>query len=561
MADASEDRPTTPTARLRRALLAHGWLLVVALAAVVRFATLGAESLWTDELITLDFVTANGPLELLWVIPLNQPHLPVYYVLLDLWTALAGTSEAALRFPSAVFGVAAVAALYALGTTLFDRRVGLLAATVLALSRFHVYHSQEVRMYSLLTLLTVVSYLLLVRVRDGDDRRDRVGYLFVTLALLYTHPFALFVVAAQGTYLLGRWLHREGWPPTVPPRWRLPALGVTLAVAPLLVGALLRGRSATYSYIPPPTPRQVVGAIAEHVGYAGAPRWVLFAGLALSGAVVAVGLVDARGAFGRWRGARGSATTLAATVRRLLPRDGESENTALVLLWFLGPLLVPVVVSYLVTPVFWPRYTIAASPALFVLMAKGVRDIPRPPLRAVVALLLVCSLLPGVVQYHTTTQKEEWDEVGATLDERAEAGDFVLVADRITRRGVDHYSARAGEDLVVRDVIAVDSGTGYAPTPNETIREMVEGRDRVWVVFSHITEDDRERVLDHVERDHTRTWERSFVGIDLYLYERAPEAQSVETVDAAGSDRQGTPTRAPSNRVMARPPTPASASP
>ncbi|HMY12205.1 MAG TPA: glycosyltransferase family 39 protein, partial [Turneriella sp.] len=110
--------------------------LVILLGFALRVAWLDRQSLWSDEYITL--VRSGAPLgELLAAMPVE--HTPLYFVLLHLWFALAGSSDFALRFPSAVWGTLSVALVYALGGRVFDRRVGIVGRNDANRSRSPVF--------------------------------------------------------------------------------------------------------------------------------------------------------------------------------------------------------------------------------------------------------------------------------------------------------------------------------------------------------------------------------------------------------------------------------------
>src|SRR5207248_4339625 len=87
---------------------------------------------------------------------------PLYYLLAHAWLAL-GDDEAVLRTLSALLGALAVPLLGLLGAALFERRVGLLAAALLAGAPAHVFYSRDARMYPLLTLLLLLATYALVR--------------------------------------------------------------------------------------------------------------------------------------------------------------------------------------------------------------------------------------------------------------------------------------------------------------------------------------------------------------------------------------------------------------
>ena len=84
------------------ALIAFLVVLIVCLAAGLRFYELGRQSLWADE--GNSAVMAARSLAQIAVSAANDIHPPLYYWLLRLWTQFAGVSEVGLRSLSAVLG-------------------------------------------------------------------------------------------------------------------------------------------------------------------------------------------------------------------------------------------------------------------------------------------------------------------------------------------------------------------------------------------------------------------------------------------------------------------------
>jgi len=124
-------------------------LWVTLLAAAVRLCGLGVQSLWLDEAFSHLFATL--PLDMVWqAMIVDAVHPPLYYLLMRLVVALVGGSEFALRFPSALAGVLTVALLYRAGRAWSGGRAAGWAALLLALNPFHIWYSQEARMYALL---------------------------------------------------------------------------------------------------------------------------------------------------------------------------------------------------------------------------------------------------------------------------------------------------------------------------------------------------------------------------------------------------------------------------
>lgn len=513
----SRSRPATGSSALAPAsdLLDARLVAVVVLAALLRLYGLGAESLWTDELITWGFLHRNAAYELLYVIPLRQPHLPVYYVGMDLWMSAFGTDEAVLRFPAAVFGVATVALTYRLGAALFDRDAGLVAAALLAVSRFHVQHSMELRMYSLLTMLAVASTLLYVRLRTGGTRRLAAAYAFVTLLLVFTHPFAVFVPLGQAVFHVGdvaRGRRAVGAPGAFDVRglprrvagWRpmRQALAATWLVAgPVLAALVWKLSDTTYHYVAAPTPRHVVNTVATIVGLIGTTVTVGL-GLAIVGGLAGLAVL--------------------ADLRRPPQTRGFDRRfgpALLLVACFVAPLLCNFLLSLAFTPLFWPRYVIAAAPPLVLLVGGGASVLAgavRPTAAVAVVVVLLVLLAGPVADLHTTTEREQWREAGAVVDEHGRAGDVVLVADAISEEGMQHYVDREG--VVVKGVFVAESGTGNDPDTGREIREKAAGHDRVWLTVSHASDAEEERVVAALAEERPLVEEWSFVGVDLYLF-------------------------------------------
>jgi 4-amino-4-deoxy-L-arabinose transferase-like glycosyltransferase len=189
--------------RNEQRLLWVGLLLVLLLAAALRFYHLDGQSLWADEGNSV--ALAGRSLADITYGSAYDIHPPLYYYLLHFWVRLFGTSEFAVRSLSAVIGTLLVGLTFLLGRRLFDSWVGLVAAFLSAISPFQVYYSQEARMYILLAALSALSIYFFhkfVEAEAADTGRQPPLYLWAglyvlaTVLALYTHysfPFILLV--------------------------------------------------------------------------------------------------------------------------------------------------------------------------------------------------------------------------------------------------------------------------------------------------------------------------------------------------------------------------------
>src|SRR5207245_2702504 len=132
-----------------------------------------------------------------------------------------------------LLGAAAIPATYALGRALVGRRAALVAALLAAVAPLYVGYAQEAAMYTLFALLSLLAALAHVRFVRGGSATSLLVYTATMLLALYTHYYALFLLAAQNGYLL--WLlHRGTLPRERGRRWLLTQAGLALAFAPWL---------------------------------------------------------------------------------------------------------------------------------------------------------------------------------------------------------------------------------------------------------------------------------------------------------------------------------------
>ncbi len=185
-------------------------IVILALAAALRLFQIGAQSLWYDEGNSARI--AERSLALIIAGAAGDIHPPLYYMLLKVWRAIFGESEAALRSLSAAFGVGAVAFAYAAGRDLFGRPTGLIAAALLAVAPFAVYYGQEARMYAMLAFCAAASTWALQRLLHTppaqSPARAALLYALATSAGLWTQYAYPFVMLAQGVWTV-LWLARD----------------------------------------------------------------------------------------------------------------------------------------------------------------------------------------------------------------------------------------------------------------------------------------------------------------------------------------------------------------
>ena len=193
-----------------KANLKREWIILaalVALAAVLRFAGLGKQPLWLDEASTAEF--AARPLY--DCIFADTQHPPLFDVLLHFSIRVFGASDAALRIPSAIFGVLLVPVVWVLARRFASHSLFLRSASaaLTAASPFLIYLSQEARSYSLFILLSACATLAFLRLMPPVAATEAAEpapvffngalafYAALSAALIYTHYFGALVLLAH----------------------------------------------------------------------------------------------------------------------------------------------------------------------------------------------------------------------------------------------------------------------------------------------------------------------------------------------------------------------------
>ncbi|MGQ0744609.1 MAG: glycosyltransferase family 39 protein [Acidimicrobiales bacterium] len=190
---ASPGRPPWP-------LLAAGGLVLV-LGALARF--LSPSALWLDEALSVNIATL--PLGEIPGALRRDGAPPLYYVILHLWILLFGSGDVAVRALSGLFSLGAVPLVWLAARRLGGPQAGAAAALLLASSPFAVRYATEVRMYSLVVLLAACAMLALIAIEAGGGWKAHVALGASVGALLLTHYWALYLVAALAMVLAWWW--------------------------------------------------------------------------------------------------------------------------------------------------------------------------------------------------------------------------------------------------------------------------------------------------------------------------------------------------------------------
>lgn len=176
-------------------------ILLICVGALLRLYQLGDKSFWTDELVTIANAIKLTDINVLFA-HTREDDLPKFYSLVLRFWLMFGDSEFATRSLSVLFGCAAIPVAYAICRLFFDVKTSISAALLTAISPFLLLYDREVRMYSLFSLLSLLSTYYFIRAIRGNEKSHWFFYVVVNVLNLYTHYYALLTIGVQWLFLI-----------------------------------------------------------------------------------------------------------------------------------------------------------------------------------------------------------------------------------------------------------------------------------------------------------------------------------------------------------------------
>ena len=179
-------------------------IVVVGLFIGARLWQLTTSCLWFDEIFGIHAARYDWK-PMLQFVAADLIHPPLFYALLKVWIAIGGESLLWLRLLSVLLSVAAIVPIVLLCRSLkLNSWQTNLVIALLAVNGYLIKYAQEVRMYSLLFLLTCTSLWLFVRFTGAASKVRGVlpSLLFVNVLLVYSHYYGWVVVFVELLFLL-----------------------------------------------------------------------------------------------------------------------------------------------------------------------------------------------------------------------------------------------------------------------------------------------------------------------------------------------------------------------
>jgi mannosyltransferase len=420
---------------------------IILLAALLRLPFLEAQSFGFDEGYSVAVGLAEWPI--LFRTTLNSGvHPPLFYILYKPALALWGATEFSARFIAALSGLLTVPLLYKLGEVMFSRRIGLLAALLLAINPIHAWLSQEARMYALLILFASGSMLLFWQALRTGQRRYWIGLTVVSAFGFNLHYFSLLIPLIQLTVMLSNFRRYFR-------QFRLWVATQVIAGMALLPWLIATARREYQSF---------------GIGFLVTPNLL---DLPLTLWNFAFGLST----YLFWPLAALLLALCAVSLLNGLRRRGSSLLISQVVLavWMFLPLLLVWIISQR-RPFYADRYLSFTLPAFILLLAFGAGRVASLHWRILLIGSLLAANVYGLVATNLdpTFKKDNWREVAYYIAQNEQPGDVVLLYTAHIKLPFGYYFH--GDAPLKPITFNFD---------NYAIEPLTEGHDRAWVVYPY----------------------------------------------------------------------------
>lgn len=385
--------------------------IILTVAAILRFYHIDFQSVWIDEIHTLNESNPSLSLSGLYdAILSGDPHPPLYFILVHFFFKIFGYSTFVARMFSALVGLAGVAAIYFFGKELFNKRVGIYSAILLTVNYFHLFYSQEARMYSLLFLTTILSFYFLVRFIKVPTIKSSIIYGVFSAIMIYCHFFALFCLIAQ--YLILLFFVIRPINSTGKKIFYYSIIsGITALILYLPVyGIFMKAAERTTIWITMPTLDVYTQIFKDLFGQS---EMVLV--LVLSLIIIFVVQLAAEGKQDE---------------ARIHPDENRLIFTFFILsIWISITVLIPLIRTYTSLPMLINRYFINVLPAIIIIISIGLSYIKNQVVRYGCLFFIVVFSITDIVivkEYYTKVDKEQFREVSQFILENNSNHDPVV---------------------------------------------------------------------------------------------------------------------------------------
>lgn len=157
-------------------------------------------SIWFDESYSA-YLTRYSFGDI-WNLTAIDVHPPLFYFLLKIWAGIFGSIDFAMRFMSVMFGAIAIVFAFQLLKRFFSLKIAILGSLAMAISPMLIRYGQEMRMYTLVVAIVfAATYFLSLAVDTGKKKYWIIYGILVSLGM-WSHYFSAIAWLAHVVWLI-----------------------------------------------------------------------------------------------------------------------------------------------------------------------------------------------------------------------------------------------------------------------------------------------------------------------------------------------------------------------
>lgn len=372
---------------------------IIAAGLFLRLRGLNGRPLWYDDITCLAVAEKSAG----FILGQYPVYKAAHILLLKGWMQFFGRGPWEVRMLPVAAGVISLWLIYLVGREAAGRRVGIIASFLLAISCFHIYLSREIKQYTVLTAFSLAAvYFLLRFLRQGGRRDLGLSFIFNTI-VLFIHPVGAAILMVQAVHVI---FARSQIPGERLKTW-LRMQEAMLVVFGVWVAVILATRNhlqAVLWWVRPPLVRDLADTFQTFCY--GLPKYGLddiisegFQPLVRWGLLSVFAVFFLRGAL-------------------LLLVKYRKAQRGILTVWFFLPLILALVFSRIVFPVYVIKHFLIILPAFYLIVAFGISYQARE--RAVITLMILILALHIVAwrSMYLAAPAVQWDKAVSLMKEK-----------------------------------------------------------------------------------------------------------------------------------------------
>jgi uncharacterized membrane protein len=372
------------------------------LAAWLYFKDLGESSFGLDE--AYSWKQSTGSVFDVISATAKDNYPPLHNLILNFVQNFFGSTEFALRTPSALCMILTIFAIYRFSERFFSKNIGICACFLILFSQFNLYYAQEARNYALLEFLSILYVGSIFEWIQSYDRKYLFQIFLYSLLLSYTQIYGVFLeISMVFGLLINNFYIRSNNSNLIK--------FISAHIATLIL------------YIP------WIFVFSNRIKIISKDFWIsepsfgylIFLFKTISGS----NIITVIFAFG--------IIFYLFNIKYFYLKKGNKKIDdnfiyTLITIWLFGPFIIGYIISITIKPILFHRYLITSYPALLIIVATGYHQMLRLKSSDFVALVASLSLI-NFFQFSPHIWRDNIRQSSAAFQKYAKPDDCVYILD------------------------------------------------------------------------------------------------------------------------------------